>query len=522
MSTYDAVIVGAGHNGLACAAHLGKRGWRVGVFETAARPGGAVKTLELTAPGFRHDFAAMNLSLFAGSAFHRTYGAELASHGLEFAPASDCFASVFPDGNWLGVSMDLAATQARIRAVSARDAETWGALVAAFPVRAQHLFALLGSPMKKRAIARILFTLLRAEGLTGVQELTRFLLSSSRAWLDETFESDKVKALLGAWGMHLDFAPDIAGGAIFPYLEGMASQSFGMVLGKGGADTMIKALVAMVKAAGGTIECDARVERIETEAGRAHGVVLADGRRIEARRAVIGSVAPRTLEALLPGGSGDKAFDTRMRGFRHAPGTMMIHLALDDLPDWPDAAMRRFAYVHLAPSLDMMALAYAQAQANLLPAEPVIVVGQPTAIDPSRAPEGKHALWLQVRMAPAEIRGDAAAQIAARDWEQAKDAFADRALDIVERYAPGLRKKIIARAAFGPLDLERDNANLVGGDQICGSHHLAQNFFFRPASGYSDWHTPVKSFHLTGAATWPGAGVGAGSGYMLARQLAGG
>ncbi|MRX51790.1 NAD(P)-binding protein [Paracoccus sp. S-4012] len=523
MTAYDAVIIGAGSNALACAAHLSKRGWTIGLFEAADRPGGAVKTRELTLPGFRHDLAAMNLSLFAGSAFHKAHAGELAAHGLSFAPVADCFASVFPDGRWLGVSTDPAATRARIEAISPRDADAWDGLIAAFPARAHSLSALLGAPMRKRAVAGVLLSTLRREGVGGTMELVRFLLSSPRAWLDETFESGEVKALLGAWGMHLDFAPDIAGGAIFPYLEGMAGQSFGMVLGRGGADTMISALTGLVEAGGGRIECGARVERVEIRDGRAAGVILADGRRIEARKAVIGSVAPRALQGLLPEGSGDARFDRAMRRFRHAPGTMMIHLALDDLPGWtagPD--LRRFAYVHLAPSLDMMARAYQEALAGLLPAEPVIVAGQPTAIDPTRAPEGRHILWLQVRMAPGTIRGDAAGEIAARDWDGAREAFADRAIGIVERYAPGLRARIIGRAVFAPTDLERDNANLVGGDQICGSHHLAQNFTLRPAPGAADGRTPVKGFHLTGAAVWPGAGVGVGSGYMLARRLAGG
>lgn len=518
---YDAVIIGAGHNALACAAHLTKRGWKTALFEQAERPGGAVKTLELTLPGFRHDWAAMNLSLFAGSAFHKDHAAELAAAGLEFVPVKNCFASVFPDGRWLGVSTDFAETKARIAAFSARDAETWEALAADFPRRATSLFALLGSPMKKRAIARFLWSAWRREGTEGGIELLRFLLSSPRAWLDRTFESPQIKALLGIWGMHLDFAPDIAGGALFPYLEGMAAQSFGMVLGKGGADTMITALSEMVRKGGGTIECGAGVERIEHTDGRASAVVLSDGRRIEARRAVIGGVAPRALEALLPGGSGDAGFDRAMTGFRHAPGTMMIHLALDDLPPWPDAALRRFAYVHVAPSLDVMALAYAQAGAGLLPAEPGIVVGQPTAIDPGRAPQGRHVLWMQVRMVPGVIAGDAAGEIAARDWADAADAYADRAIALVERYAPGFSARILARRVVTPAELEHDNPNLVGGDQICGSHHLAQNFLFRPAPGFADWRTPVKNLYLTGAATWPGAGVGAGSGYMLARQLAG-
>lgn len=522
MTKYDAVFIGAGHNALAGAAHLARRGWKVGLFEAADRPGGAVKTLELTEPGFRHDLAAMNLSLFAGSAFNRLYGADLVGHGLEFAPVQDCFASVFPDGRWVGVSTDLAATTARIRQFSERDAQTWEALVKAFPGRAEQIFSILGAPMKKRALARILFSLLRKAGFAGTLELGRFLLSSPRAWLDETFESAEVKALLGAWGMHLDFAPDIAGGAVFPYLEGMANQSFGMVLGKGGADTMVKALVAMVEAGGGTIECGARVERVLTEGGRAVGVELAGGRRVEAGRAVIATVSPRSLSRLLPQGSGDAAFDGRMNGFRHAPGTMMIHLAVDSLPDWPDPALQRFAYVHVAPSLDVMARAYQEAQAGLLPAEPVIVVGQPTAIDPGRAPEGKHILWLQTRVVPAGIRGDAAGVIEDRDWETVREAYADRAIAIIERYAPGLSARIIKRTVVSPLDLESGNANLVGGDQICGSHHLAQNFLMRPAPGFADWRTPVKNFHLAGAATWPGAGVGAGSGFLLARQLAGG
>ncbi len=202
---------------------------------------------------------------------------------------------------------------------------------------------------------------------------------------------------------------------------------------------------------------------------------------------------------------------------------MMIHLALDDLPDWTAGAeLRQFAYVHLAPSLDAMSRTYQQAMAGMLPDAPVLVVGQPTTIDPSRAPEGKHVLWVQVRVLPAEIAGDAAGKIAPGSWDAVKDAYAERALDIIESHAPGLRRKILCRAVFSPLDLERENPNLVGGDQVCGSHHLSQNFLFRPARGFANWSTPVAGLHLVGAATWPGGGTGAGSGYMLAQKLGGG
>jgi phytoene dehydrogenase-like protein len=327
--------------------------------------------------------------------------------------------------------------------------------------------------------------------------------------------------MLAAWGMHLDFAPDMAGGAVFPWLEAMANQSFGMVLGQGGADCIIHAMVAEIEAAGGRVECNAPVARIVHRGGRATGVVLADGREVAARRAVIAGVAPGAL-VRLTGGTPAPRFDAAMARFDHAPGTMMIHLALSDLPDWAAGPeLRRFAYVHIAPSLEQMARTYAQARAGLLPDEPVIVVGQPTVVDPGRAPEGKHVLWMQVRMAPGTILGDASGTIAARDWAGAAEPFAERALDLLEAHAPGLRGKILGRRIVTPLDLAADNANLVGGDQICGSHHLAQNFLFRPARGYADGSTPIRDLHLTGAAVWPGAGTGAGSGFLLARKLAG-
>lgn len=523
MSTsFDAILIGAGHNSLACAAHLAAKGWRVGVFERVDTPGGAVKTKALTLPGFRHDWAAMNLSLFAGSPFFAAYKDELSSHGLEFAPVANCFSSVFPDGRWLGISTDPIKTRAAIAGFSEPDAAQWDALIADFPARAEDLFALLGNSLNKHAFAYFIFKMLRKNGFRGSADLARFLISSPRAWLAETFETPEIRATLGAWGMHLDFAPDIAGGAMFPYLEAMANPSFGMVLGKGGADTIVRALVAMIAARGGQVECGAEVAQVTTAAGRATGVRLADGREVTATRAVIANVAPGALPRLLDGGSGNARFDAGMARFAHAPGTMMIHLAMDALPDWTASAdLKRFAYVHLAPSLDQMARTYQQAKAGLLPDEPVIVVGQPTAIDPSRAPEGKHVLWLQVRMVPATIQGDAAGTIAATDWQAAKEAMAERALDILERYAPGTRARILARHVVGPLDLEADNPNLVGGDQVCGSHHLSQHFLFRPLRGHHDGSTPVDGLHLTGAGVWPGGGVGAGPGFLLARRLAG-
>ena len=519
---FDAVIVGAGHNGLAAAIHLASRGWSVGVFEQSDVAGGAVRTAEVTLPGFRHDLYAMNLSLFASSPFHAEHGEGLRAHGLAFVPAEHCFASPMRDGRWFGVSKDLATTLARAEQFSHEDATTWRAMLERFGGDAPHIFALLGSPMTKRALAKAAWNAWRAKGMGWILETARLVASSPREFLEQNFVSPEIRATLAAWGMHLDFSPDIAGGALFPYLESMANQSFGMVIGAGGADTMIKAMVGRLAALGGRLQLNSEVAEIVRRDGRAVGVRLASGETIGARRAVIAGVTPRALAGrLLPGGSGESSYDAGAQKFRFGPGTMMVHLAVSALPDWTAGEeLKRFAYVHLAPDLNMMARTYSEAMAGLLAAEPVLVVGQPTAIDPSRAPDGKHILWVQVRVLPAEIRGDAAGTITAQDWSAAKEVYADRVVDIIERYAPGTKAKILARHVESPADLERKNPNLVGGDNLAGSHHLSQNFLFRPVVGWADWRTPVKDLYLIGASTWPGAGTGAGSGYMLAKTLA--
>ena len=516
----DAIIIGAGHNSLACACHLAKRGWKVAVYEQNAEPGGAVKSGAYTKPGFVHDWAAMNLSLFAGSAFHTENAEELAEHGLGFAPTGNPFATLFPDGRWLGISNDAALTKARVAGFSQDDAATWQQLTDDFPNQAEAIFAVLGSPMNAKALGKLGWATWRKQGSGGALDLARFLMLSPRAWLDQTFESEHVKTTLAAWGMHLDFAPDIAGGAVFPYLEAMAGQAFGMVLGAGSADTVTKAMVKMLEAHGGELHLNAEVTQIEQAAGRATGIVLADGRFARAEKAVIANVSPSAL-LKLTGGTGDSRHEAAMKGFQHAPGTMMIHLAMDALPNWLAPELKRFAYVHLAPSMDQMARTYAQAKAGLLPDEPVIVCGQPTVVDPTRAPKGKHVLWLQVRMAPGQIKGDAAGKIKATDWDTAAKPFAKRALNILERYAPGTGAKIIAKHIVTPDMLEADNPNLIGGDQVCGSHHLHQHFMNRPARGYADGTTPIRNLYHTGAAIWPGGGTGAGPGTMLAKKLAG-
>jgi phytoene dehydrogenase-like protein len=280
-------------------------------------------------------------------------------------------------------------------------------------------------------------------------------------------------------------------------------------------------MCALLASLGGEIVTGAEVTKVAITGGRATGVELAGGEHRLASRAVIANLTPGALygrlvalEVLPP------AFRRRIERYRYAPGTMMVHLALDDLPRWSAGeSARRSAYVHLGPYLDDMSLAYQRAMAGLLPERPTLVVGQPTAFDPSRAPEGKHILWVQVRVLPARIRGDAAGEITATEWDEVKEPYADRVIDLVDGYASGLRELVLARHVMSPLDLERANPNLVGGDQLGGSMHPAQNFFLRPIPGWSRHRTPVDALYVCGAGTWPGAGVGAGSGYLLGKQL---
>ena len=549
---WDAIVVGAGHNGLAAAVHLSSRGWKVLVLEKAGVAGGAVKTAEVTLPGFRHDLYAMNLSMFAGSPFYAAHKAALDGAGLALVPASHSFASVFDDGRWLGVQTDLDATCARIAERNPRDAERWRAMQQAFGADAPHLFALLGTPVPSWALSKVLWSMWRAKGTAWCMETLRMLLSSPRSWLGARFEDEGLQAMMGAWGMHLDFGPDVAGGALFPYLESMANQAFGMALGQGGADTIIRAMVRVITQAGGEVRTGCDVASIDLQGRRARGVLLADGTRIEAGKAVIANLHPRVLYGRLLARGGFTADGLRRRNLhaasapgtaadttshptsvaeiaslpaparlRPGPGTMMIHLAMRDLPHWrAGPALRKFAYVHIAPSLDQMARTYREAMAGLLPAEPVLVVGQPTVYDPARAPEGRHVLWVQVRVLPTQVRGDASGVLQPTHWDQLKDAYADRAMALLERHAPGVAAQVLARHVLSPLDLERDNPNLVGGDSLSGSHHLDQFFCFRPAFGHSRWRTEVAGLYMVGASTWPGAGTGAGSGFMLAKELA--
>lgn len=518
---YDAIIVGAGHNGIVTGIYLARAGWKVLILERNSVAGGAVRTSEVTLPGFKHDLFATNLNLFAGSGFYREFKPELHRHGLEFVRADRAFSSVYPEGVYLGVSTDLNATIEGIKRVSAHDARSWEDLLEQFKRNAPNLFPLLDVMMPSWNLIPGIYRGIRNGGWNWLGDTAQLLVYSSRNFSDTYFESEKVKSLVSAWGMHVDFPPDIAGGALMCYLESMSDQLNGILIGRGGAANVIHALTRLFQSLGGEIRYGSEVAGVEVYAGTAAGVKLMSGEVIRSSKAVIANVAPSVLfNRLVDSEHLSKDFKRKAERYRHGPGTMTIHLALNDLPGWTaENELQKYMYVHVAPYLEDMSKAYNEAISGLLPSSPFFVVGQPTAVDPSRAPDGKHIIWIQVRPLPGDIKGDGANAIDGHNWDNVKESYADRVIDKLSIYAPDIREKILARTVLSPKDLERENPNLVGGDSVCGSHHLDQNYLFRPFPGWSRYKTPVRNLFMVGAGTWPGAGVGAGSGRLLGKML---
>ena len=510
----DVIIIGSGINGLSAAALLSKKGKKVLVLESADSFGGAVRTEEITLPDFKHDLFATNLSLFAGGGVMAELKDELIANGLEFIPSDKPYCSLFPDGKMIGITMDRDKNIETLKAVAPGDVESWQKLTEKLRALTPHLFPILATELPSFAAARTIYKTWRKIGTEESLNLVRLLLQSSRAFTDEHFIHPETKALAAIWGMHLDYGPDISGGALFSFLESIGGQEFGMVLGKGGAKVLIDSLVRTIEQNGGELRTGVEVSEIIVESGKAIGVATKSGERILAKN-IIANVNP----ALLPNLLKEREESKELHNFRPGLATMMIHLALTELPQWLDPAAKSYNYVHIAPYIDDLAITYTHAAAGLLPTTPALVIGQPTVSDPSRAPDGKHVLWIQVRVLPLVIRGDAGKSITATTWDEAAEEFADRVMDNLEKYAPGIKGQVMARKVLSPSDLERYNPNLIKGDSLGGSHHPAQFFFLRPAPRWIRHRTPIKSLFICGSGTWPGGGVGGVSGLLVSKLI---
>jgi phytoene dehydrogenase-like protein len=508
LADHDAIVVGSGVNGLACAALLAKGGWNVCVLERNDWFGGAIKTAEITVPGFKHDVFSAWHPLWVGGAAHAQLGDDLARHGLEYLNTELPTGTLFPDGESAFLLRTADANAEELDRHHPGDGAAWRAMLADFFPHADLAFGVLGTELWSRHGAALSLKAVRRFGRRGAAAFAGRLLISARDWLETTFSSDRAHGLLAPWVLHTGLGPDAAASGYMAEVIAVAVQEGGMPVPLGGGAKLADALVSYIRAQGGTCETGVHVERVSSG-----GVRTADGRRLTAERAVVCNVTPTQLYGELLDGLAHHA-----RSFRYGRSEMQIHFALSEPPQWEgDERLSRTAILHVTPGLDGVSRAVNEAERGLLPAEATIVAGQPLTIDASRAPDGRGILWIQLQELPWKVKGDAAGELDVGNgtWtEELRERYADRIQARLARHIPNLESSILARTCLSPADLWQANVNLVQGDPYGGSLALDQNFLWR-----APHRTPVDSVWQVGASTHPGPGLGGGSGALVAAQL---
>jgi phytoene dehydrogenase-like protein len=517
VAEYDAVIVGSGVNSLACAALLARADWRVCVLERNDWFGGAIKTEELTEPGFVHDVFSAWHPLWVAGAAHAELGDELAGRGLEYLNTELPTAAAFPDG---GAAFLLRTAEGNAQELGPE----WTAALERFLANAELAFGVLGTELWSPAGLALAAKAVRRLGRAGAVAFLGEVLQSSRDWLEATFASEHAHGVLAPWVLHTGLGPDQAASGFMTQVIAVAVQEGGMPVPRGGSAKLANALVQLVRDHGGVCETDRDVERVLVRSGRAVGVRLTDGETIEAERAVVASVTPTQLhERLLADADVPAPVREAARRFRYGRSEMQIHYALSEPPRWEgDERLDGTAIVHVTPGLDGVSRAVNEAERGLLPAEATVVVGQPLTLDPTRAPEGRGLLWIQLQELPWRIKGDAAEalDVGSGEWtDELRERYADRIQARLARHIPNLQSSVLKRVALGPHDLQRANVNLRHGDPYGGSLALDQNFLWRPFGGNPGHATPVERLWQIGASTWPGPGLGGGSGAIVAHKL---
>ena len=526
MATFDAIFVGAGINSLAGAALLSKAGWKVCVLERSDEPGGCIKTSsDLTVPGFTHEVLASWHPLFTGSPAYAELKEDLDRRGLEYLNTELPSASAFPDGTSAFLTTSLDGNIAELARHAPADGPAWEAMFNSFMANADLSFGVLGTELWSPAGLGLGRQALRRFGRRGLLAYVGGALSSCRDWLGDTFESEAAHGLLTPWVLHTGLGPDQATSGFMTQVIACALQLGGMPVPKGGGIVLVDGLAGIVRDAGGEVRTGAEVERVLVSGGKATAVRISGGETIRAERAVIASVTPTQLYGqLLGAGDAPNVVADAARRYRYGRGEMQIHLAMSEPPDWyGDERLGRTAIVHVTPGLDGVSRAVNEAERGLLPAEATIVCGQPMAVDPSRAPEGSWIIWIQLQELPAgRVKGDAESEIDVGDgtWTEAlREAYADRIVARLGRHIQNLERATLARVVLSPADIAALNVNLVGGDIYGGSCALDQNFLFRPLAQAPGHRTAVENLWHIGASTHPGPGLGAGSGYLVYKDL---
>jgi phytoene dehydrogenase-like protein len=526
MAAADYVIVGSGINALVAAALLGRKGHKVLVVERNDRIGGCVRTEEITAPGFVHDVMATTFVLFLTSPAYAELAPDLEKRGLAFAHTPTPTAVLLPDGRHAVLHMDRKANVTAFEQLAAGDGARFDADVGRIGADAPFLFALLGGSLWSGAMLKIVAREAWRRGLRGLATFFGEALGTARGWLESRFQSEVVRALFAPWVLHTGLGPEAAYSGQMAKVIAFALEAAGAPIVKGGAKNALAAFERLIRDQGGDFLTGADVTRVLIDNdGAARGVRLASGKEIEAGRGVICSVTPNQLYGrLLAGAALPAAVTEAVAQYRYGKGNMQVHYALKAPPQWQAPGLEGVALVHLTPGLDGVSKAANEAERGMLPEVPTICVGQPTALDPSRCPPGQAILWLQLPEAPRFLKGDAAGSIATpadgRWTESVREQYADRIEAILAAHIENFRDSVIARKAYSPADLEALNINLVGGDPYGGFCGIDQFFLWRPFHSSVNHRTPVARLHHIGASTHPGPGLGGGSGYLLAKELA--
>lgn len=515
---YDAVVVGAGVNGLVACAELAGAGWSVALVDERNRLGGFIASDELTLPGYVHDTFSSWHPLFQAGGAYATLADDLHRLGLEYVNGDGHVTASVSDRGVVVADRDPARTAESFE--YPQDARAYADMLDQLDRWAPHVFGALGAELSDRGIARLGVGALRGLGREGLAELGRVATQSGRGFVRERFRGHEVDQLWSPWLLHAGLAPDHATGGLMLPVMASTMHAIGLPVVRGGAGKFVDAFAALLAERGVDVLLGESADRIEVVDGRAVGVHVGN-RRLGVRRAVLASTSTIRLY-----GEMLDARDVRDNGeravARHRPGraAMQIHLALDRPVAWADPRLNSIPLIHISNGADSTGVACAQAEAGSLPAAPTVVVGQQYVLDPSRAPEGHATLWIQLQEVPWRPTGDEAGALdTAGVWtEEVVAGYVDRVVARIEDHAPRLAKTVLGSEILSPADLAAENRNAVNGDPYGGAAELDQTLLWRPGTR-TGHRTNVSSLFHIGAFTHPGPGLGGGSGHIVAQQL---
>ena len=519
MDTYDAIVIGSGVNGLVAAAELATEGWSVAIVEQNDRLGGFIDSGEMTLPGYTHDTYLSWHPLFVSGGAYATLGKALEARGLEYANTDGALTGSISTGRAALAYRDAATTAEGFEHPEDRDA--YLAMMAQMGDRANLVFGLLGSEVRSGTAVKLALGSLRTEKVKGMLGLARDAVMSGRAFGRDRFVGSEVDQMWAPWLLHAGISPDSATGGMMIPVRAMTMHGFGLPTVKGGARNFVGAFERLLTEHGATFLTGRQAERIIVEDGHATGVVTDKG-TIRARKSVIASVTPQALYGtLLKDANVPTPIREQARRFRPGRAAMQLHIALDRPLTWTDERFQDVPLLHISDGSGSTGIACAQADAGVIPATPTIVVGRQHVLDPSRVPDGKGSLWLQLQEVPWQPTADGGGTIAV-DGTWTNDAvkqYLDRVLARVEEHAPGLTASILDTKVITPADLVAVNPNAVNGDPYGGSMELDQNLLWRPLPDSGKHTTVIKSLLHIGASTHPGGGLSGGAGHLAAQQV---